>query len=265
MTLGIFLLVSLATAVGLCLGNLWLLPLCFLGAAVGYFLLLVLFVLIVAALVRKDQPRQRDNGFYRWVVYRAIDLVLPLIRYRVHTQGFEKAPAENRVLIVCNHLHGLDPAILLKCFRAYRPAFISKKENDRLPVVAPFLHQLLCQSIDRENDRQALKVILNCIQLLKDQTVSIAVFPEGHRSADGNLQEFRSGVFKIAQRAGVPIVVCTLQNTQYGIHNALQLKPTDIHLHLVSVLMPEELTGLTATQISDQVHALMVKDLKLEK
>ena len=132
-------------------------------------------------------------------------------------------------------------------------------------MVAPFLHQLLCQSIDRENDRQALKVILNCIQLLKDQTVSIAVFPEGHRSADGNLQEFRSGVFKIAQRAGVPIVVCTLQNTQYGIHNALHLKPTDIHLHLVSVLMPEELTGLTATQISDQVHALMVKDLKLEK
>ena len=40
-----------------------------------------------------------------------------------------------------------------------------------------------------------------------------AVFPEGYTSMDEKLHPFRSGVFKIALRAKVPVVVCTVQNT----------------------------------------------------
>ena len=91
--------------------------------------------------------------------------------------------------------------------------------------------------------------------------VSVAVFPEGYTSMDEKLHPFRSGVFKIAQKAQVPIVVCTLQNTQYVFRNALRLKRTDVHLHLLDVIPAEELKGVTTVDIGNRVHAMMAEDL----
>jgi 1-acyl-sn-glycerol-3-phosphate acyltransferase len=42
---------------------------------------------------------------------------------------------------------------------------------------------------------------------------SLAVFPEGTRTPDGKLQEFKQGAFKIAVRAGVPIVPVSIRGT----------------------------------------------------
>ena len=87
------------------------------------------------------------------------------------------------------------------------------------------------------------------------------MFPEGYTSRDGKLQHFRSGVFKIAQKANVPIVVVTLQNTAVILHNAARLKPTQVELHLVGVIPPEELKGVTAVEIGERVHRMMADDL----
>jgi len=128
-------------------------------------------------------------------------------------------------------------------------------------VVGPIMHKILCQSLDRNNDRQALKVILKCIQLIKEDQVSIGVFPEGYTSRDGKLHHFRSGVFKIAQKTQVPIVVCTIQNTRMIFKNLKKLRTTEIPLHLVDVLYPEDYQGLSTTEISDKVYEMMIKDL----
>ena len=123
------------------------------------------------------------------------------------------------------------------------------------------MHKLMCQLINRENDREALKTILRCIQLLKEDECSIAVFPEGYTSVDGRLHHFRPGVFKIAMKAQVPIVVCTITNTNRVVHNILRLKPTDIELHLIDVIPAEALKGRTAVDISEQVYQMMLNDL----
>ena len=68
-------------------------------------------------------------------------------------------------------------------------------------------------------------------------------------------------MFKIAQKAKVPIVVCTLQNTQKVKENMPHFKPTDVHLHLVGVVQPEEFEGLSTVDIANRVHAMMAEDL----
>ena len=78
---------------------------------------------------------------------------------------------------------------------------------------------------------------------------------------DGKLHPFRSGVFKIAQKAKVPIVVCTIQNTNKVFANIKKLKPTDVHLHLLGVIPAEELVGVSAVDIGNRVHAMMAEDL----
>ena len=151
-----------------------------------------------------DKPQEHDSPFYRRVTQVYIDALVSLLRVRIHTTGLEKVPTEGRFVLVCNHLFIADPCVLLHCFPKSQLAFVTKQENQKLFVVGKVMHKILCQPIDRENDRAALKTIIKCIQLLKDDEASVAVFPEGYTSKDGKLHHFRSGVFKIAQKANVP-------------------------------------------------------------
>lgn len=243
------------------LGFLWWMVLGFGAGFVGLSLLAFIFLMIACALVDTTKPQEQDSKFYRSIMYPYIEALMQLMLVDLETEGLEKTPKEGRFLLVCNHLQLADPGILLHCFRGSQLAFISKQENMELPVINKFMHKILCQMLDRDNDRQALKVILKCIQLIKEDKVSVGVFPEGYTSKDGRLQHFRSGVFKIAQKANVPIVVCTIRGTRDLFHNVKRLKKTKVTLHLADVIPAEALKGKTAVEISDMVRKAMAEDL----
>ena len=259
--------VAVAAVICLCTGAfadlawLWILPVSGLGVFLCLGLAYFLLLWFACSIVRMDVPQEKDNRFYRILTYLTAEAAITLLQLRVHTRGLEKTPKDGRFLLVCNHLHDMDPVTLMWFFRKNQLAFISKRENDQKFLVGKLMHKILCQPINRENDREALKTILKCIDLLKKDQVSIAVFPEGYTSMDEKLHPFRNGVFKIAQKAQVPIVVCTLQNTQYSFANAKRLKPTHVHLHLLEVIPAEELVGVTTVEIGNRVHALMAADL----
>ncbi len=249
---------ALASAVS---GSAWTFVWVFLAADSVYILLALLFLWVICRRVDLDTPQEADDPWYRRVMYLYIEALMNLVLVRLHTRGLEQTPKEGRFLLVCNHLFLADPGILLHCFRESQVAFITKKENYALPIVGPFMHKTLCQSIDRENDRQALKTILKCIQLIKEDQVSVGVFPEGYTSKDGKLHPFRPGVFKIAQRTNVPIVVCTIQGTREIFQNLGKGKKTDVTLHLVEVIPPEAIQGKSTAEISDLVYEKMIADL----
>ena len=262
MLLGSILVLSLVLAVLGCLGGaIWLLPVYFLGYFAGLLLLAFLFLVVVSYVVDPDKEQENDDPFYRWVIALYVEALIQIMQVRVHTEGLEKTPKEGRFLLVCNHQFLADPGVLLHYFKDSQLAFISKQENRDMFCVGRLMHKILCQTLDRDNDRQALKVILKCIQIIKEDKASIAVFPEGGTNHDDKLHPFRPGVFKIAQKANVPIVVCTLNNTRPIIKNAMKLKGTDVTLHLVGVIPAEELKGRTAVDISNQVYDMMLADL----
>lgn len=239
----------------------WWLPALFVGAFLVLTLAAFGFLCLVCALVDMDKPQEHDSPFYRRVAQVYIGALIGLLRIRIHTKGLEKVPTQGRFVLVCNHLFIADPCVLLHCFPKSQLAFVTKQENQKLFIVGKVMHKILCQPIDRENDRAALKTILKCIQLLKDDEASIGVFPEGYTSKNGKLHHFRNGVFKIAQKANVPIVVCTIRNTRQIFPNISHLKPTDVELHLVDVIPAEELKGKTTVDIGNQVYEMMIGDL----
>ena len=239
---------------------LWLLPVGFLGSYLGLFLVAFLFFWISSSIIDIEKGSS-ESPFYRRVAMIYIQAALTILGMRIHTKGLEKVPAQGRFLLVCNHQQMADPGVILACLKKSQMAFISKQENMTMPVIGKFMHKIMCQLMDRENDREALKTILKCIELIKEDKVSIAVFPEGYIKPDRKLHHFRHGVFKIAQKTQVPIVVCTLQNAQYVFKNGLRLKPTHVHLHLVDVIQPEEYAGLSTVELSTRVYEMMARDL----
>lgn len=241
--------------------TLWLAPVLFLGAFLALLLIAFLFLWFVSLFIDPRKPQEHDSKFHRSVMNLYIEAMVPLAGVKIHTQGMEKTPLSGRFLLVCNHQHEADPVVLLHCFRKSQLAFISKRENNNMFIVGKMMHKTMCQLINRENDREALKTILKCIQLLKEDEVSICAFPEGGIKELGKLSHFRSGMFKIAQKANVPIVVCTLRNTARIIPNLLKLKPTDVHLHLVDVIQPESFKGMSTVELGDTIYRMMLSDL----
>ena len=239
----------------------WWLPLLLIGCFLGGLAEAFGFLWLMCALVDFDKPQEHDSKFYRFLAKIYIEALVPLVRVHIHKRGLEKLPKEGPYMMVCNHQSIADPVILLEAFPKAELTFISKKENHDMFLIGKIMHKLMCQLLDRENHRQALKVILRCIQLVRDEKMNLAVFPEGWCTLDGRLQHFRPGVFKIAQKTKVPIVVCTVNNTQQIFDNLPKLRRTDVDLHLLEVIRPEEYEGLTTVQLADKVFQMMLDDL----
>ena len=128
-------------------GNFFLIPVYFIGHFVALFCLAILYCIVICAFVKMDEPAETDSPFYRANMYLYVEFLMNVLRVKVTATGLEKTPKEGRFLLVCNHQHMADPGILLHFFKGSQLAFISKKENEKLPIINKFLHKCLCQSI----------------------------------------------------------------------------------------------------------------------
>ena len=173
-------------------GMWWWLPVGFIGAVVILAGLAFFFLWYICHIVDLSKPQEKDSKFYRTAVSLYIQSLVPVLQIHIHKTGMEKLPENGRFMLVSNHICDADPVVLLHCFPKSQLAFISKREVSSMFLIGKVLHKLMCQPINRENDKEALKTILNCIRLIKEDEVSIAVFPEGYIHKDRKLHHFRS-------------------------------------------------------------------------
>ncbi len=263
MLLGILIALSVLTAValGIAVDILWLIPVFLVGGFLVYAALAFGLLLLICAFIDPEKPRENDNPHFRKMIMTYIHAVLTILPVKIRAKGLEKTPKDGRFLLVCNHLDNIDPAFLFYCFPKSQLAFVAKKETKNMFLVKKVLPVLLCQQINRENDREALKTIIKCISLLKEDKVSVAIFPEGRINKYRKLAHFRPGVFKMAQKAQVPIVVCTMLGTNHVIGNLLKCKGSAVDVHLLDVITPEQFAGKTTVDIAEQVYKIMAADL----
>ena len=266
MLLAILIVLSVVSAValGIAIDILWLIPVFFVGGFLVFAALAFGLLLLICAFIDPEKPREEDSPRFRKMVMTYIHTVLTVLPVKIRAKGLEKTPKDGRFLLVCNHLDNIDPAFLFYCFPKSQLAFVAKKETKNMFLVKKVLPALLCQQIDRENDREALKTILKCISLLKEDKVSVAIFPEGRINKYRKLAHFRPGVFKMAQKAQVPIVVCTMLGTNHVLPRIMNLKGATVDVHLLDVITPEQFAGKTTVDIAEQVYALMAADLGAE-
>ncbi len=259
-----FLIFSLAVDLGICLSvgyAGWMLVLMavliFIAAFVGSLLLYVIAAGILTLFVDKRKEQEKVNPFYRGLILYTVGIINALCRVRIHTEGFEKLP-EGRWLYVSNHRSGFDALTACWALRKHGVAFIMKPSIMKIPIAGRALHKACFLSIDRENDREALKTIIKATQLIKGDEASIAVYPEGTRNQEGKgLLPFRNGVFKIAQRAKVPVVVATVKNSEKVLRN-FPWRATDVYLKVCRVITIEEMEGLKTNDIGDEAKKCMM-------
>lgn len=240
----------------------WLVPLVLIACFVALILLhIVVFALSILTVNLNKPPR--DSDFFRFLVNGFLQMALPILRVKVHITGTEKIPQDEPFLLVSNHIHDLDPAIIYYAVPDARLAFIGKKEvRELFPFIYKALHKLSGLPIDRENNREAAKTIINASRLIKEGTNSVAVFPEGYVSKSGELLPLRNGALKIATKTQSKIVVCTLWGTK-DIPKNLLCRKTDVYFDVLEVI--DTADNSHTAELGEQIHTLMEKSLQRHK
>lgn len=263
MILTILILLGIGLALYSCVTH----GLCFLVGvllAVGYTLALILvFLLLVALLsvfIRIDRPADRRTRFYHWLMTNIVEVGMFLLRVRMNVTGREKIPRDTRFLLVCNHRTIFDPVLTMAELSEFTLAFISKKENFKIPIVNKLMHMCFCLPLDRDDNRAAVRTINEAVELLDDNVVSMGIYPEGATNkTEEPLMPFRNGAFKIAQKAKVPIVVCVIENTEKILKN-FPWQPTTVNLKVLEVL-PYDSEHRGTRDVSEHVWPLMYNEL----
>ena len=159
-------------------------------------------------------PREPDI-----TVYGLRSLIALLLRgwlrfwHRLEIIGGENLPAQGSYVVVANHTSHLDTLCLLaamplrKLHRAFPAAaqdyfFVSVP---RLAIAAVVVNALPFGR--QKNIRQSLEV---CRELLANPGNVLILFPEGTRTATGELGEFKPGVGLLVAGTELPVVPCHL-------------------------------------------------------
>lgn len=175
------------------------------------FLILSIPVMLVEWIIGKfnmDVKSRSSLAIVNW----AFRGVIRLSGTKVIALGEENVPKDCAVLYVGNHRSFFD--IILTYVRVPRlTGYIAKKEMLKVPLLSTWMKYLHCLFLDRENIKEGMKTILAAIEKAK-AGISICIFPEGTRNKTADtFLPFHEGSFKIAEKAGVPIIPMTIVNS----------------------------------------------------
>ncbi|KAF5766313.1 putative 1-acylglycerol-3-phosphate O-acyltransferase [Helianthus annuus] len=131
--------------------------------------------------------------------------------FKIKIEGFENLPPKNSPAVyVANHQSFLDIYALLTLGRNLK--FISKTAIFLFPIVGWAMFLMGVIPLKRMDSRSQLQTLKRCMEIVKNGG-SVFFFPEGTRSKDGRLGNFKKGAFSIAAKTGVPVVPITLVGT----------------------------------------------------
>lgn len=175
----------------------------------------------------------------------------------VYVHGIEKIPDRN-VLFVCNHLSNIDFAVIFSEIHRYM-SFVSKKELEKMPFINKWMVMLNTLFMDRSDMKDQLKTIIKGIEMLKAGE-TVMIFPEGTRSRDGKMLDFKAGSFKLATKSGVPVVPLTLVGTGDILeNNGYRLKPGDVHFYVHDPIYLEDLDAEQKKNLHVMVQDIVAK------
>ena len=241
----------------------WMIPVALVGGWIGWFVVLVLLYLLglffVSLTVNMKKPVEKNHPGYRKTVLYVLGLLCRVARLRVHLAGEELIP-EGRFLLVSNHRSSYDPIATGWALRRHDMTFVTKPENLKIPIAGPFIYKANYLPINRADPRKAMTTIQSAAHILSEDWASVGIYPEGTRSREMEMLPFHNGVFKIAQKANVPVVVVSIDGTE-KIHKNAPLRPTDVDIRVCAVISAEEVKASSGAALGAKVRDILEASL----
>lgn len=166
-------------------------------------------VAITYALTRPFDPGRYAAGrAFRLVAVTALKLN-PFWQFR--TSGPAPANPRNPYMVVANHESYAD-VFLISMF-PWEMKWLSKDTMFKIPFMGWMMQMAGDIKLTRGSRDSAVQALAQCRDRLSKR-VSVMIFPEGTRSRDGAMLPFKDGAFRLAIKAGVPVLPIAVAGTR---------------------------------------------------
>lgn len=170
---------------------------------------LSLYVLLVGPLLLVFTYITKNPDPIYWAGVKGVMFWVNAVGVRVDVRGIERIP-QGTVIFAANHTSSADaPAVVGAIPR--RIAILLKRSLFEYPIVGQAFRSAHFIPVNRFDRESAISSLEQATQALKAGQ-SFLIYPEGTRSPDGRLQEFKKGAAVMAIKAGVPIVPVACSN-----------------------------------------------------
>ena len=224
---------------------------------VGVFLLIILFLTIVALTVNPKKHYEQEHPFYRGVLNFFSGAALWILGVKTTVEGAEKFPKDGNFLLISNHRSNYDPIIEWYVLREYKLTFVSKKANFRVPWFGRIIHRCGFLPIDRKSPRRSMETLGKAAEILRSTEKCVGIYPEGTRSKSVELLPFHNGVLKIAQKAERPVVIVVIEGTEKIFKNLLHFRRSKVVIRILETVDTERVKAVKSSELGDYARALM--------
>lgn len=190
-------------------------------------------------------------------VSRAFGWLKPLLGINVSLIGAERLQNLGPCVLICNHQSNLDLPV---CSSALPKGAVTlgKKSLKWIPVFGLFYWLSGNLMIDRQNSERAAGTLQKAIDRIRHENLKVWVFPEGTRSYGRGLLRFKTGAFRLAQQAGVPIIPICVARTDHLNLNRLDNGTIPIQVLEPIHVSPED----DPREVADKTHQQMAATIE---
>jgi 1-acyl-sn-glycerol-3-phosphate acyltransferase len=178
---------------------------------VGIAVLTALMYVVGLPLFLVTMPFDRQRRIGHWYATRWGRIITKLNnRWSFEVIGQEQIPQDRPMVVVANH-QGMGDIMMAFCMDLHFK-WISKAANFYVPCMGWFMYHAGYIPLRRGDKSSIVKCMARAREYL-DDGVSVLFFPEGTRSKDGLVKDFKPGAFKLAIAAGVDILPLGIAGT----------------------------------------------------
>ncbi len=228
-----------------------------------YLVFLATFIfgsLLILVMMIFGIPRRKASAA---VSKRWAKMLLSIAGIKVHLKGAENLGFSGPKILAANHQGNFDIPILMSALPVnFR--FLVKKELFSIPVFGWHLRNRGDIPINRKSPASASYTIKMLAKDLKDGD-PLLIFPEGTRSADGKVAEFKRGSVVLASESGARIVPIGISGS-FSIQKkgGVMIYPTDVYVNIGTPIGneadPDDISGFS-TRLREKVISL-IEDYK---
>jgi 1-acyl-sn-glycerol-3-phosphate acyltransferase len=223
-------------------------------------LLWYVYTIVMAILSLVLWPFDRTGELQHWCARWWCRLVAWTIFARIRVHGVEHVQRGRSYVYMANHASLIDTPALF-AYLPYQFRIMAKKSLFNVPFMGWHLRTAGHFPIDHGNPRKIAVSLRRVIEGVKAGR-SLAVFPEGRRTDDGQLQPFEFGAFKIAMKAGVPIVPVTIRGTFKMLpRTSLAPRPGRVDVIIAEPIETTEYTDKTLPALIERTRAAIAANL----
>ena len=188
-------------------------------------------------------------GYYPGVIWGRFVCVVALLRIKVNRKSV--LDKRQSYIFVANHQGAFD-IFLVYGYLGHNFKWLMKQSLKKMPLVGLASAKAGHVFVDQSSRKGIVETMKNTRDTLKDG-MSTVVFPEGHRTPDGNMAEFKKGAFQTALSLKLPIVPMTID----GAYKVLPIHSWRMSPSVISLTFHDPIE--TATLTSDDLPDLIKK------